>query len=69
MLDSGSGYTEEPTVTIALPESLGMMMKLHLLNEIVTGETSDSARVKSYNTTNFVFSVSNITDAFIPEKE
>ena len=67
MLDSGSGYTEEPTVTIALPESFGTDDEASFkLNEIITGETSGAtARVRSYNTKNFVLSVSNITDAFI----
>ena len=66
--NAGAGYTTAPSVSIAIPESFGTDGTADFsLNEIITGQTSSAtARVKSYNSTNFVLSVSNITDAFIP---
>ena len=58
---------QAPSVSIAIPESFGTDGTEFKFNEIITGLTSSAtARVKSYNSTNFVLSVSNITDAFIP---
>ena len=66
--NAGTGYTGIPSVSIAIPESFGTDGSASFdLNEIITGESSSStARVRSYNSSNFVLSVSNITGAFIP---
>ena len=66
--NAGTGYTGIPSVSIAIPESFGTDGTASFsLNEIITGESSSStARVRSYNSSNFVLSVSNITGAFIP---
>lgn len=63
--NTGLNYTSPPTISISSPplSSSGNF----IFNEVVTGSRSGvTARVKSWNSVNYVLQVSNVTGSFIP---
>ena len=65
--NAGFGYTVAPTITIAAPSASGSGVGTgnFVLNEVITGESSlSTARVKSWDTSNRVLKISNLTGNF-----
>ena len=65
--NAGFGYTEAPTITIAAPSAAGSGVGTgnFVLNEVITGESSlSTARVKSWDKSNRVLKISNLTGNF-----
>ena len=65
--NAGFGYTQAPTVTIALPTASGSGVGTgnFVINEVITGESSlSTARVKSWDRDTRILNISNIAGTF-----
>jgi len=65
--NAGFGYTVAPTITIAAPSASGSGVGTgnFVINEVITGESSlSTARVKSWDKSNRVLKISNLTGNF-----